>query len=344
MNILVTGASGFIGSHLCIGLLDVGYKVVAMDNLSNSSKETMAKLHLINPKAKEDLIFHQVDLTSYAHLDKCFSAQPIDAVIHLAALKSVEESTKQPLKYYSNNIGGLTNLLNVMDKHDCTKMVFSSSATVYGLPQKLPLDENHPLSAVNPYGNTKIIGEYILCDLAASVTDSTSNSRKYSIISLRYFNPAGAHASGIIGEEFSDTPANLFPAMCYAHHNPDYQLKIFGNDYETKDGTCIRDIIHINDLVEGHVLALKKCLADDLGFSAVNLGCGSGWTVIEIIQTFEQALGSKLNYKIAPRRDGDVVASYASTSYAKEFLGWEAKHDLQSICRDAVNFLKNNYK
>ncbi len=331
MTILVTGASGFIGSHLCVSLLEGGYQVVGLDNLSNSSPKTIDVVRQITSK---DMTFVEGDITSYEQLDDLFKEHAIDAVIHLAALKAVGESTEQPLRYHLNNVGGLLTLLKVMDEHKCRKMVFSSSATIYGVPASLPIGEEQGYDPHNPYGSTKVIGEYILKDLA-----QYNSANK--IISLRYFNPAGAHKSGLLGEVPADVPANLFPAMCCAYKNPDYQLSVFGNDYDTKDGSCIRDIIHINDLVDAHLLALEKC-SDMSGYAAVNLGCGKGWTVLEIIQKFEEELGGKLNYKIAARRPGDIAVNYASTSYAKEYLGWEAQHDLQSICRDTIRFMKNN--
>lgn len=334
-NILVTGASGFIGSHLCVGLIEAGYNPIGLDNLSNSSAEAIDKIKQIT---NHDMTFVEADLTSLTAIKESFarnSITQVDAVIHLAALKAVGESIEQPLRYHSNNIIGLLNLLKIMQDINCNKLVYSSSATVYGIPQKLPLDEGHPLSATNPYGTTKIIGEYILRDLATYSDD-------YSCISLRYFNPAGAHSSGILGENPGEKPANLFPVMCRAYTHPSYQMTVYGNDYDTKDGTCIRDIIHINDLVDGHIVALNKCLNENTGFKAVNLGCGKGWSVLEIIKQFEKELGESINYKIGARRPGDTVVSYAATDYAKEYLGWEAKHDLASICRDTVNYMKNN--
>lgn len=329
-NILVTGASGFIGSHLCVSLIESGYNPICVDNFSNSNRQVIDRIEKITNKK---ITFITADLTKPGALLQCFNNQQIDAVIHLAALKAVGESTEQPLRYHSNNVVGLINLLNTMQEFGCNKFVYSSSATVYGIPQRLPLDEAHPLSSTNPYGATKIIGENILNDLATYTTD-------YSCISLRYFNPAGAHSSGLLGEDIVAKPANLFPVMCRAHLTPEYQMTVFGDDYDTKDGTCIRDIIHINDLIDGHILALKKCLNENTGYQAVNLGCGKGWSVLEIIQAFEKELGEGINYAIGARRPGDTVSSYASTDYAKKYLGWETKHDLTSICRDTIKYMR----
>ena len=337
VTILVTGASGYIGSHLCLALLDIGYDVLAIDNLSNSSRKIIDKLELINENAKTKLRFRQIDLLNHSELNKCFNEEKVQAVIHLAALKSVGESCSKPLLYHSNNVGGLLNLVNIMENNGCYKMIYSSSATVYGEPQKLPLDESHPLSAINPYGSTKMIGEFVLRDLAM-------HDKNWDAISLRYFNPAGAHPSGIIGEDYKEQPANLFPAICHSLYNPQFQLQIFGDDYDTKDGTCVRDIIHISDLVQGHIYALSKCLAEATGYQAVNLGSGTGFTVLEIMRTFEKELGEKLDYTIGERRAGDSVASYASTLRAKEYLGWETKHDLSTICRDTIKFYKEDSK
>lgn len=330
MTILVTGASGFIGSHICLSLLDNGYRVVGIDNLSNSNKKV---INLVNKISAKPMIFIKADINSYDKLQNIFKEHPIEAVIHLAALKSVAQSVKQPLKYHLNNVGGLLQLLKVMDENGCHKMVFSSSATIYGAPQSLPIPENQPFAPHNPYGTTKVISEYILKDYG-------ENSPSNSIISLRYFNPAGAHKNGLLGEFPIDPPANLFPALCRAYRDPSYKLKVFGDDYDTKDGSAIRDIFHIEDLVRAHVLALKKC-SQIKGYRAVNLGSGKGWSVLEIIKKFEAELGQKLNYEIAPRREGDIAINYASTSYAKKLLGWEAKQDIEIICRDTVRFIKN---
>lgn len=331
-NILVTGASGFIGSHLCVALIEAGYNPIGIDNLANSNKQVIDTIEDITNKK---MTFMELDLTDAKAIQECFSQQSISAVIHLAALKAVGESTEQPLRYHSNNVIGLLNLLNAMNDAGCNKMVYSSSATVYGMPQRLPLDEEHPLSSTNPYGATKIIGEHILQDIATYTPD-------YRCISLRYFNPAGAHPSGLLGENIPDRPANLFPVMCRAHLTAEYQMTVFGDDYDTKDGTCIRDIIHINDLIDGHILALEKCINEDTGYKAVNLGCGNGWSVLEIIKEFEKELGESINYKVGARRPGDVISCYASTKYAKEYLGWETKHDLTSICRDAIKYMKTS--
>ncbi|MBE8182314.1 MAG: UDP-glucose 4-epimerase GalE [Candidatus Portiera sp.] len=329
-NILVTGASGFIGSHLCVALIEAGYNPIGVDNLSNSKAGVLEKIEQIT---KKKITFIQADLATPQALKECFAAQPITAVIHLAAFKAVGESTEQPLRYHSNNVIGLLNLLNSMNEFGCNKFVYSSSATVYGIPQRLPLDEEHPLASTNPYGTTKIIGESILRDVATYSDD-------YSCISLRYFNPAGAHSSGLLGEDIVEKPANLFPVMCRAHLTPEYQMTVFGDDYDTKDGTCIRDIIHINDLIDGHILALEKCLGENTGYQAVNLGCGKGWSVLEIIENFEKELGESINYKIGARRPGDTISSYASTDYAKKYLGWQTKHDLPSICRDTIKYMR----
>ena len=334
MAILLTGATGFIGSHICVHLLQADYDIIALDNLSNSTQDVLEKISQITSVPVGDKFqFAQADITDYQALKAIFAKHKIEAVIHLAALKAVNESTEQPIRYYENNLVGFIKLLKVMDEHSCRKMVYSSSATIYGLPKKLPIREDHPMDAINPYGSTKLLGELILKDLA-------QHNKFTSALALRYFNPAGAHKSGIIGEVPTGIPQNLFPAMTRAHTDPSYKLKVFGDDYETKDGTCVRDIIHIEDLARGHLVALKKCLAEDTGYEAVNLGCGKGWTVLEIIQKFETALGTKLDYTIAARRAGDVEASYADTAYAEKYLGWKAEYGLDDICADAANFIK----
>ena len=330
MNILVTGGCGYIGSHTCVELLNENYNVIIVDNLSNSKKEVINKIETItNKKVK----FYENDICDLIELDKIFSKEKIDVVIHFAGFKSVLESVEKPLKYYRNNIDSTLTLLEVMNKHNCKKIVFSSSATVYGNPIKLPIKESFPLHTTNPYGTTKLMIETILNDLYISDKD-------WSIAILRYFNPIGAHKSGLIGEEPNGIPNNLMPYIVKVANKELEELKVFGDDYDTKDGTGLRDYIHVVDLAKGHIKAVLKVIKDK-GIDAYNLGTGKGYTVLEIIKSFESVNNTKVPYKVVERRKGDIAACYADISKARKKLNWEAKLELDDMCRDSFNYIKN---
>ncbi|MBR1385372.1 MAG: UDP-glucose 4-epimerase GalE [Bacilli bacterium] len=330
MNILVTGGCGYIGSHTCVELLNENYNVIIVDNLSNSKKEVINKIETItNKKVK----FYENDICDLIELDKIFSKEKIDVVIHFAGFKAVLESVEKPLKYYRNNIDSTLTLLEVMNKHNCKKIVFSSSATVYGNPIKLPIKESFPLHTTNPYGTTKLMIETILNDLYMSDKD-------WSIAILRYFNPIGAHKSGLIGEEPNGIPNNLMPYIVKVANKELEELKVFGDDYDTKDGTGLRDYIHVVDLAKGHIKAVLKVIKDK-GIDAYNLGTGKGYTVLEIIKSFESVNNTKVPYKVVERRKGDIAACYADISKARKKLNWEAKLELDDMCRDSFNYIKN---
>lgn len=330
MKILVTGGTGYIGSHTCVELLDAGYEVVVIDNFSNSKKDVIDKIKMITTK---DFKFYEGDCCNKNILNKIFDENNIDAVIHFAGFKAVGESVKEPLKYYRNNLDSTISLLEVMQKHNCKKFVFSSSATVYGKPDSLPIKENFPLSTTNPYGATKLMIEDILRDLYKS--DNT-----WSIALLRYFNPIGAHKSGLIGENPNDIPNNLMPYIVKVATKELETLSIFGNDYDTKDGTGVRDYIHVVDLAKGHIKAIQKVLSES-GIDAYNLGTGNGYSVLEIVNTFMKVNHVNVNYKIVDRRPGDIDACFADPSYAKEKLGWEATLGIEDMCKDSYNYVKN---
>ena len=329
MKILVTGGTGYIGSHTCVELLDAGYEIVIIDNLSNSKIEVVDKIKDITNK---DFRFYEGDCCDKNILSKIFEENKIDAVIHFAGYKAVGESVLKPLKYYRNNLDSTLTLLEVMNKFNVKKLVFSSSATVYGKPQSLPIKENSPLSTTNPYGTTKLIIENILKDLYKS-------DNEWSIAILRYFNPIGAHKSGLIGENPNDIPNNLMPYIVKVATKSLECLNVFGNDYETKDGTGVRDYIHVVDLAKGHIKAIEKVLKDT-GVDAYNLGTGNGYSVLDIVNTFSKVNNVDINYKIVDRRPGDIDACYADPSYAKEKLNWEAKLGIEDMCRDAYNYAK----
>ena len=329
MKILVTGGTGYIGSHTCVELLNNGYEVVIIDNLSNSKREVVDKIKEITSK---DLKFYEGDCCDATILDKIFKENPIDAVIHFAGFKAVGESVKEPLMYYENNLLSTITLLKAMRKYDCKRIVFSSSATVYGKPASLPIKEDFPLSTTNPYGATKLMIEDILRDLYASDND-------WSIAILRYFNPVGAHESGLIGENPNGIPNNLMPFVVKVASKELECLNIFGDDYDTKDGTGVRDYIHVVDLAKGHIKAIEKVIKDK-GVDAYNLGTGNGYSVLEIVKTFMDVNQIDVNYKIAPRRPGDIDACYADPSYAYEKLGWKAVYSIDKMCKDAYNYAK----
>ncbi len=331
MSVLVTGGAGYIGSHTCVKLLEAGYDVVVLDNLSNSSPKAIGRVEEITGKK---IRFYECDILDKEGMRAIFHENTIDSVIHFAGLKAVGESVAVPLKYYENNIAGTVYLLEVMQESGVKKMVFSSSATVYGMTDKMPLTEDLPTSANSPYGQTKLMIEQILQDLAVSDKD-------WAISLLRYFNPVGAHESGRIGENPKGIPNNLMPYITQVALGKLPQLSIFGNDYPTKDGTGVRDYIHVVDLAEGHLKALDK-LKTTKGVLIYNLGTGVGYSVLDLVKAFEEANGVTIPYKFAPRRPGDVTVCYADPTKAKNELGWEAKKSIVDMCRDAWNWQKNN--
>jgi UDP-glucose 4-epimerase len=331
MRILVTGGAGYIGSHTCVELLNAGYEVTVVDNLSNSKEEAIKRIREISGK---DLKFHEVDLLDKKSLSKVFGKSGIDAVIHFAGLKAVGESVQIPLRYYHNNITGTLMLCETMKEHNVKNIVFSSSATVYGDPHKVPITEDFPLSATNPYGRTKLMIEEILRDLY--VADKSLN-----IAILRYFNPVGSHKSGRIGESPNDIPNNLMPYIAQVAVGRLSMLSVFGSDYPTPDGTGVRDYIHVVDLAIGHLFALKK-LETNPGVVTYNLGTGRGYSVLEMVKAFEQASGKKVAYKIIGRRPGDIAACYADPSKAKKELGWSADRDINEMCEDVWRWQSSN--
>ena len=330
MKILVTGGTGYIGSHTCVELLNAGYEVVVIDNLSNSKIEVVDKIKEITNK---DFKFYKGDCCDKNILVKIFKENNINAVIHFAGFKAVGESVAEPLKYYRNNLDSTITLLEIMNKFNCKKIVFSSSATVYGNPKSLPIKENFPLSTTNPYGTTKLMIERILKDLYKS-------DKTWSIAILRYFNPIGAHKSGLIGENPNDIPNNLMPYIVKVATHELECLNVFGNDYDTKDGTGVRDYIHVVDLAKGHIKAIEKVLTENI-LDAYNLGTGNGYSVLDIINTFMKVNNVDVKYKIVDRRPGDIDACYADPSYAKEKLNWEATFGIEDMCKDAYNYVKN---
>jgi UDP-glucose 4-epimerase len=331
MAILVTGGAGYIGSHTCVELLNNGYEIVVVDNLSNSSEESLNRVKEITGKQFE---FYKEDILNREVLDMIFEENTIEAVIHFAGFKAVGESVKIPLTYYHNNITSTLALCEVMQKHNVKKMIFSSSATVYGIPETSPITEDFPLSATNPYGQTKLMLEQILRDVAFA-------DEEWSIALLRYFNPFGAHESGRIGEDPNGIPNNLMPYVTQVAIGKLEELSVFGNDYPTKDGTGIRDYIHVVDLANGHVRALEKVLLTT-GIEAYNLGTGTGYSVLEMVETFEKVSEKKVPYKITGRRPGDVAVCFADACKAKRELGWEAKHGLEEMCIDSWKWQLNN--
>ena len=328
MNILVTGGCGYIGSHTCCELLNKGYKVIIIDNLSNSKKEVINHIESIT---KKDVVFYEGDVANKELLRKIFTENEINSVIHFAGYKAVGESVKYPLKYYRNNIDSTLSLCEVMNEFNCKKLVFSSSATVYGLPKKLPIKEDFPLSTTNPYGSTKLMIENILRDLY--VSDNT-----WHIAILRYFNPIGAHSSGLLGEDPNGIPNNLMPYIVKVATGKLECLSVFGDDYNTKDGTGVRDYIHVVDLALGHICAIEK-LNKDTGIFTYNLGTGQGYSVLELVKTFSRVNDVSVNYKIVGRRAGDIDACYADTSKALNELGWKATKNIEDMCRDSYNFV-----
>ena len=330
-KILVTGGAGFIGSHTCVELLEAGYEIVIMDNFCNSKPEALNRIKKITGK---NFDFYETDMLDYEGTCKIFKEQNITAVIHFAGLKAVGESCEKPLEYYHNNIGGTINLVRAMKEYGCKKMVFSSSATVYGMNNPIPYIETYPTSATNPYGYTKVMIEQILTDV--SKADS-----EWSVSLLRYFNPIGAHESGLIGENPNGIPNNLMPYIAQVAVGKLDHLNVFGNDYATVDGTGVRDYIHVVDLAKGHLCALKYVLEHN-GTDAVNLGTGKGTSVLELVHAFEKASGVTIPYKIVDRRAGDIAEFYANTDKAKAQFGWTAEYGIEKMCADSWNFTKNN--
>ena len=333
MKILVTGGTGYIGSHTCVELLNNGYEIVVIDNFSNSKKDVVEKIKEIT---KKDFIFYEGDVCNPDLLDKVFTENKIDAVIHFAGYKAVGESVAKPLKYYHNNLESTISLLEAMTKYNCKKIAFSSSATVYGKPEKLPIKEDFPLSTTNPYGTTKLMIEDILRDVYKS--DNT-----WSTAILRYFNPIGAHESGLIGENPNDIPNNLMPYITKVAIGELKQLRVFGNDYPTHDGTGVRDYIHVVDLAVGHVKALEK-LATNPGLVTYNLGTGNGYSVLDVVKAFSEASGREIPYEIVDRRPGDIATCYADPKKANEELGWKAERGIKEMCEDSWRWQSNNPK
>ncbi|WP_026693125.1 UDP-glucose 4-epimerase GalE [Peribacillus kribbensis] len=331
MTILVTGGAGYIGSHAAVELLNSGYEIVILDNLSNSKQESIERVKKITGK---DFPFYNIDLLDRDALEKLFSKYSFDAVMHFAGLKAVGESVAIPLKYYHNNLTGTINLCEVMAKHDVKKLVFSSSATVYGNTTTVPIDESFPLSATNPYGRTKLMVEEILRDLF--VSDST-----WKIALLRYFNPVGAHVSGMIGEHPNGIPNNLTPYITQVAIGKREKLAVFGNDYETHDGTGVRDYIHVVDLVKGHLKALEY-LETHEGVESFNLGTGTGYSVLDLVNAFREATEREIPYEITDRRPGDVAESYANPEKAEKVLGWRAEKSLDDMVKDSWNWQSKN--
>ncbi len=332
-TILLTGATGYIASHTWLALLAAGYAVVGVDDFSNSSPEVLNRLRELSGR---EPVFERADVCDATAMAAVFERHAIDATVHFAAFKAVGESAAQPLQYYANNLGGLLTVCRTMQQRGVRRFVFSSSATVYGDPASLPLTEAAALSATNPYGQTKLIGETILRDLGAA-------DPNWQTACLRYFNPVGAHASGRIGEDPRGTPNNLMPYVAQVAVGRRPQLQVYGDDYATPDGTGVRDYIHVDDLAEGHVAALRR-LFEAPGSFTVNLGTGRGYSVLEVVQAYAAASGRPVPYQVVPRRPGDVAACYADPARARELLGWQARHDLQRMCADSWRWQSLNPK
>ena len=335
MAILVTGGAGFIGSHTSVELLNKGKEIVIIDNFSNSKPEVLDKIKKITGK---DFKFYEIDYLDKEKLEKVFEENKIEAVMNFAGYKSVGESVKKPIEYYTNNISGCLVLLDTMRKYNVKKFIFSSSATVYGEPERIPLTEDCKTGGTtNPYGTTKLFIEQILKDIYAS--DNT-----WDICILRYFNPVGAHESGLIGEEPQGIPNNLMPYVVRVANGELKELSVFGNDYNTHDGTGVRDYIHVVDLAKGHISALDKLDKEKQGLFIYNLGTGTGYSVLDMVKEFENATGKDVPYKITPRRPGDIATCYADPKKAKEELGWQATKTLDDMCRDSWTYIENRDK
>mgnify|MGYP001466406793 FL=1 len=331
MTVLLTGGAGYIGSHAAVELLNNDYDIVIIDNLSNSHIESIRRIKEIT---KKDFQFYQMDLLDREALEKLFQKHNFTSVMHFAGLKAVGESVKIPLTYYYNNITGTINLLEVMSENKVKNLVFSSSATVYGDPIQIPINESHPLSATNPYGRTKLMIEEILRDLYIS-------DNSWRIVILRYFNPVGAHESGRIGEDPKGIPNNLVPYITQVAIGKREKLYVFGNDYDTPDGTGVRDYIHVVDLVKGHIKALEY-LNEHEGIEAFNLGTGKGYSVLEMVKAFSEVTEKEIPYEIVDRRPGDIATCYADPGKAEKLLGWKAEKDLLQMCEDSWRWQKNN--
>ena len=330
MTILVTGGTGYIGSHTTIQLLEQGYNVIIIDNLCNSSRDVLDQIEKITKKKP---LFFEVDLKEENQINQIFLEEEIDAVIHFASLKIVSESVQNPLKYYENNIMGTINLLKCMENNSVKKLIFSSSAAVYGNQDKFPIKENVKLNAVNPYGITKLVNEQILKDIYKANSD-------WNVVILRYFNPIGAHPSGLIGDSYGKMTGSLISMILNVAAGEEPFVNIYGNNFKTKDGTCIRDFIHVMDVAEGHIAALKKLVSN--GLYIYNLGTGKGYSVLELIKSFEKVNHCKIPYQMAERRQGDIVVSYADVTKAKNELNWAASRTIEDMCKDSWNyFLKN---
>ena len=331
-NILITGGAGYIGSHIAVELLDKNYKVIVYDNLTNSSKISVQRVEEITGK---NITFYEADILDEKKLSEVFKKEKIDVVIHCAALKSVGESVKKPLEYYHNNITGTLSLLKIMRKYSCKNIIFSSSATVYGDPESVPITEDFPKgTCTNPYGWTKSMMEQIMTDLQKS-------DPEWKVVLLRYFNPIGAHKSGKIGEDPQGIPNNLLPYIAQVAVGKLDYLSVFGDNYDTVDGTGVRDYIHVVDLAKGHVLAVDKI--DKLkGVSIFNLATGKGYSVLEVLKAFEKACGKKISYKIVQRREGDIAKCFADASKAYKVLGWKAKKDIDEMCEDSWRWQSQN--
>lgn len=331
-NVLITGGAGYIGSHVAVELLNKNYKVIVYDNLTNSSKISVKRVEEITGK---NIIFYEADILDEKKLSEVFEKENIDVVIHCAALKAVGESVKKPLEYYHNNISGTLSLLKVMRKYSCKNIIFSSSATVYGDPEKVPITEDFPKGiCTNPYGWTKSMMEQIMTDLQKS-------DPEWKVVLLRYFNPIGAHESGKIGEDPQGIPNNLLPYIAQVAVGKLDYLRVFGDDYDTVDGTGVRDYIHVVDLAKGHVLSVDKI--DKLeGVSIINLATGNGYSVLEVLKAFEKACGKKISYKIVERREGDIAKCFADASKAYEVLGWKAEKGIDEMCDDSWRWQSQN--
>lgn len=331
-NVLITGGAGYIGSHVAVELLNKNYKVIVYDNLTNSSKISVKRVEEITGK---NIIFYEADILDEKKLSEVFEKENIDVVIHCAALKAVGESVKKPLEYYHNNISGTLSLLKIMRKYSCKNIIFSSSATVYGDPEKVPITENFPKGVcTNPYGWTKSMMEQIMTDLQKS-------DPEWKVVLLRYFNPIGAHESGKIGEDPQGIPNNLLPYIAQVAVGKLDYLRVFGDDYDTVDGTGVRDYIHVVDLAKGHVLSVDKI--DKLeGVSIINLATGNGYSVLEVLKAFEKACGKKISYKIVERREGDIAKCFADASKAYEVLGWKAEKGIDEMCEDSWRWQSQN--
>jgi UDP-glucose 4-epimerase len=330
-TILVTGGAGYIGSHTCVALLDDGYDVVVIDNLVNSNRKSLERVEQITGKR---VAFYEADVRDAAALEQIFDRHPISGAIHFAALKAVGESVAKPIDYYQNNIGSLLTLLDVMRQRNVKQFVFSSSATVYGVPESSPIDESFPLSATNPYGQSKLIAEQILRDV--EVSDAS-----WRIATLRYFNPVGAHESGLIGEAPGGIPNNLMPYVAQVAVGKREKLNVFGGDYDTPDGTGVRDYIHVVDLAQGHIKALDALAKLDKSF-VVNLGTGQGYSVLDVVRSFEKASGRKVPYEIAARRPGDIGQCFANPAAAERLLGWRAQYGIERMCVDHWRWQERN--